>query len=212
MNRTLEDMLRHYTAYKQDNWDDLLPFVEFAYNDSMHISTRTTPFIADLGRTLRNPNMTRATIENPTAEELTEQLKKTLSTIIQMIKDAQERQREYADQQRSDVEFQENDQVMIRTTHLKPEVYCNAPSKKLSPRFAGPFKVLSRIGKVAYKLELPTNVRTHPVFHVSVLKKYEQATDDRNAPPPPPIIVDGETEYEVEKSSTSEDGTIAKST
>ena len=44
--------------------------------------------------------------------------------------------------------------------------------KRLSPRFAGPFKILKRVGSLAYKLELPSHVRVHPVFHVSLLKKY----------------------------------------
>ena len=44
---------------------------------------------------------------------------------------------------------------------------------KLSPRFIGPFEILSRVGEVAYKLALPPILSVvHPVFHVSMLRKY----------------------------------------
>ena len=44
--------------------------------------------------------------------------------------------------------------------------------RRLSPRFAGPFKILKTVGLNAYKLELPTHLKVHPVFHVNLLKKY----------------------------------------
>ena len=44
--------------------------------------------------------------------------------------------------------------------------------RRLTPIFAGPFKIMKRVGKLAYHLELPSNVKAHPIFHVSLLKKY----------------------------------------
>ena len=56
---------------------------------------------------------------------------------------------------------------------------------KLSPRFYGPFQVIERVGKVDYKLDLPSSVKLHPVFHVSLLKKKlgQQVTPIPTLPP-----------------------------
>ena len=50
--------------------------------------------------------------------------------------------------------------------------------KGLVHRYEGPFRVLKRVGKVAYKVELPPNLKAHPVFHVSMLKPYHEDRDD----------------------------------
>jgi len=61
----------------------------------------------------------------------------------------------------------------------------------------GPFKVIQKVGKVAYKLELPASMKVHPVFHVNLLHKYR--SDGTVQPPPPPVLVDDQLEYEVER-------------
>ena len=47
---------------------------------------------------------------------------------------------------------------------------------KIAPRYCGPFEILSRIGQVAYQLAIPSNLRVHNLYHISVLKKYVHDT------------------------------------
>ncbi len=61
----------------------------------------------------------------------------------------------------------------------------------------GPYKVLERVGPVAYLLDLPTSVKMHPVFHVSLLQPWRD--DGRLQPPPPRFLHSGEVVYTVEK-------------
>lgn len=76
-----------------------------------------------------------------------------------------------ADQHRTERAFQVGDWVFLRLQPYRQQSIHLRRNAKLSPKFYGPYKVLERIGEVAYKLELPSSSRVHPVFHVSCLKK-----------------------------------------
>ena len=94
---------------------------------------------------------------------------------VQLIRDrlmkAQSRQKSYADVKRSELEFQVDDWVFLKVSPMKG-VMRSGKKGKLSPRYVGPYKILKRVGKVAYELELPTELEVaHPVFHISLLKK-----------------------------------------
>ncbi|XP_035832659.1 uncharacterized protein LOC118481323 [Helianthus annuus] len=81
------------------------------------------------------------------------------------------RQKSYADKRRKPLEFAVGDRVMLKVSPWKGVVRFGK-REKLNPRYVGPFKILERIGKVAYKLELPAELgNVHDVFHVSQLKK-----------------------------------------
>ncbi|GJX03388.1 putative reverse transcriptase domain-containing protein [Tanacetum coccineum] len=84
---------------------------------------------------------------------------------------ARDRQKSYADLKRKPMEFQVGDRVMLKVSPWKGVVRFGKRGK-LNPRYVGPFKVLEKIGTVAYKLELPQELsRVHNTFHVSNLKK-----------------------------------------
>ena len=88
------------------------------------------------------------------------------------LKIAQDRQKSYVDNRRRDLEFQVGDQVFMRISPWKG-VLRFGKKGKLSPRYMGPYEIVERIGKVAYRLRLrPELTRMHDVFHVSMLRKY----------------------------------------
>jgi hypothetical protein len=107
---------------------------------------------------------------------------------------AQDRQKSAFDQKRKEQEFEAGQQVLLNSVNLK---FKRAGARKLMPKWVGPFKVVQRVGRLAYELELPPWLPVHPVFHTSLLKPFH--SDGRHQPPPPPLLVDGVEEWEVEE-------------
>ena len=95
-----------------------------------------------------------------------------IRVIQERIKATRSRQKSCADRRRRPLEFQVRDQVFLQVFPTKG-VTKFGKTGKLSPRYIGPYPVIQRIGKVAYRLELPPELpRVHNVFHVSQLRKY----------------------------------------
>ena len=111
-------------------------------------------------------------ILNPTTVSWIEEAFDKVKLIRQKIRTAQSRQKNYVDNRRKDLEFDIGDKVFLKITLLKANLMVGK-GKKLQPRFVGSYKVIQRVGNIAYKLELPLNLSIiHDVFHVSILKKY----------------------------------------
>ncbi|XP_070024821.1 uncharacterized protein LOC142181679 [Nicotiana tabacum] len=93
----------------------------------------------------------------------------------QLLKDnlikAQERMKYYADKRSSDREFQVGDMVYLKLQPYRQTSLVLRKNLKLSSRYYGPYKILARVGIVAYKLDLPPESKVHPVFHVYILKR-----------------------------------------
>jgi hypothetical protein len=93
------------------------------------------------------------------------------------------------------VEYAIGEDILVK---IKNYVLQASLSSKFAPRYVGPFKIQKRIGKVAYKLELPHALKIHPVFHVNLLKPYVHPIDLQTVHRPDPIhLVEGQPEYEV---------------
>ena len=104
--------------------------------------------------------------------ELTQRMVEDIKTIKTRLKQAQDRQKSYTDLKRKEVEFQPGDKVFVKVTPYK-HVMRFGRKGKLAPRFIGPFEILEKVGKVAYRLALPPSMdRVHNVFHISLLRKY----------------------------------------
>jgi hypothetical protein len=92
-----------------------------------------------------------------------------VAKVRENLKIAQSRQKSYTDPKRKDVSFDVGECVYLRVSPLRGTKRFHVKGK-LSPRYIGPYLIVQRIGKVAYKLELPPELaRVHPVFHVSQL-------------------------------------------
>ncbi|GJS03172.1 putative reverse transcriptase domain-containing protein [Tanacetum coccineum] len=96
------------------------------------------------------------------------------AVIIQIkkrIQAARDRQKSYADRRRKPLEFEAGDKVMLKVSPWNGVIRFGKRGK-LNPRYIGPFKILAKVGIVAYRLELPEKLsRVHNTFHVSNLKK-----------------------------------------
>ncbi|GKC08717.1 putative reverse transcriptase domain-containing protein, partial [Tanacetum coccineum] len=103
--------------------------------------------------------------------ELIQETTEKIVQIKQRMQAAHDPQKSYADLKRKQREFQVGDKVMLKVSPWKGVVHFGKQGK-LNPGYVGPFKVLGKVGEVAYKLELPEELsRVHNTFHVSNLKK-----------------------------------------
>ncbi|XP_031394177.1 uncharacterized protein LOC116205681 [Punica granatum] len=171
--QTLEDMLRACVIEFQGSWDDYLPLMEFAYNNSYQSSIGMAPYESLYGRACRTPLCWNEVGERQlTGPEIVDLTAEKVKVIREVLKTAQGRQKNYADKLRNDLEFQQRDRVFLKVSLWKG-ILRFGKKGKLSPRYIGPYEILERIGKVAYRLALPPELfRIHNMFHVSMLRKY----------------------------------------
>ena len=113
-------MLRAFVGKRQNDWDERLGMVEFAYNNSVHGSSGFTLFYLCYGRHLVSPVNLLSQVEskNEAADSFLRQLEEDVALSIQNLKRAQEKQKGYADRRRRDLEFEVGDQVLLSTRNL----------------------------------------------------------------------------------------------
>ncbi|XP_025020013.1 uncharacterized protein LOC112540223 [Python bivittatus] len=189
-----QQYLRCYTSYSQDNWLELIPLAEFPYNNSVHSSIEMSLFQAGMG----TPGFTTDCLRGgvPGATHFLREQQAAQQLLREQLAKAKQAYKRNADAHRqAGPLISVEDRVWLSTKFLASK----RPSRKLSERFVGPYKVLQKVNNLAFRLQLPSSMKVHPVFHRSLLVKEALPSPLRTCtPPPPPVVIEGEEEYEVE--------------
>jgi len=171
---------------------------EFAYNNTYQDTAKALPFYANYGYHSRfNPE-----IHDKMTTSISVFTKKHAkyfwdlhNWLVKTVKLSQNAQAKFYDAKHKPVEFNVGDKVWLAARNTKSE----QASKKLDWKKISPYRIIAKVETQAYCLELPSLLRIHPIFHVSLLEQYHENTiPGRIAPPPPLILIDGHQEYEVE--------------
>jgi transposase InsO family protein len=192
LNQTLEQYLRCYVNYDQDNWAEMLPQAQFAYNSAYQESTQMSPFYANYGF---EPEINKTPREGPLAEKAiltAEQLQALHEEMRRQLEFVRERMAKYYNQNRLEgPNLEEGDMVYL----LRRGMETTRPSNKLDYKKLGPFRIKKKISTSNYELSLPKEMHAHPIFHISLL---EPAPKDTIVITPRLEIEVHEEEYEVE--------------
>lgn len=197
-NQTLEHYLRCFIDEQQTNWPKLLATAMYACNNSYNATTGMTPAEVLLGY---SPDF-RIRVEDdtivegvPAARARIDKLQRLRERLKEQWRKAVESQAKHYNKKHKAMQFKCGDLVALSTKNLR----LKTASRKLSPRFIGPFKVIQVVGTQAYRLRLPEQYdRLHDVFPVSLLEPWHQR-DGAGDQPIMPSLEDEDEEWEIEE-------------
>ncbi|KAL0173559.1 hypothetical protein M9458_029527, partial [Cirrhinus mrigala] len=196
-NQQLERFLRCFASEHQHSWASYLVWAELSNN--LHTSTATglSPFEVCYGFQPPIFEHQEPEVEVPSAQQLVRRCRRLWNHARAAI---QKTNRRYVVQHRRRHPpgrlFHVGDRVYLSTKNIN----LKTDSRKLTPRYIGPFKITHRLNPVTFRLQLPASLRVHPIFHQSQLKPVFFSPLSPQAPaPPPPRIVDGGPAYTVRR-------------
>src|SRR6202795_67349 len=196
-NQTLEQYLRVYCNYQQDNWSELLPLAEVAFKNAAQSTTGVSPFFANKGY---NPLISihpERDLASMRAKDFVIDLNDLHQELCTRIAEAQQHYQGPADRRRSPApDFKVGQQAFVKAQHFRT----TRPSKKLAEKHLGPFDIIAQVGTHSFTLRLPKTMHSvYPVFHISMLEPVTpNVLPNRTISPPPPVTIGGDSEYEIE--------------
>ena len=171
-----------------------------SHNSAVNSTTLCTPFYINYGLHPRIIPVEALASDNPTVQEFLKAMQDSTNFAFTRIKTQNEKMATYANKSRRAHSFKVSDMVLLSTKNLSFED--GSGSRKLNPKFCGPFKISAKINDVTYRLDLSHAMKAkgiHDAFHVSLLRPYREDKFDRFDTPLPPVhIENGVEEYEVE--------------
>jgi hypothetical protein len=150
-----------------------LPLIKFAYNNSYQATIGMPPYEALYERKCQSPLYWDNVGERQTlGPELIQDTREKVHVIKERMSAALSQQKSYVDNRRRPLEFEVRDRVFLKVSPMRVVMRFRKKGK-LSPKFVGPFQITQRVGRLAYKIALPSDlIGTHDVFYMSMLRKY----------------------------------------
>jgi len=199
VNQELEQYLRMFIDHRQEQWPDWLGTAEFAYNNKVYSSTKTSLFKANYGQDPRMEFEMRRKEKYKGAERFVIKMKEVQEEAKVVLEKAQEEMKKYADRKRAEVdEYKVEDLVMLSTKDLKYQMV-GRRTEKLIERFVGPYKIKKIVSSNAVELELPSTIKIHLVVNVSRIQRYVGQIEEQRKEQPVSVIIKKEEEWEVER-------------
>jgi hypothetical protein len=191
VNQILEDMLRACVMEYPGSWDKNLPWAKFSHNNNYQESLKMAPFKALYGWQCCTPlNWIEPGEKAIFGPDIVVEAEAMVHRIQENLKAAKLREESYANKRRRPLQFEIGDRVYLKVSPMKGVMRFGVKGK-LSSCYIGPFQILKKCGKVAYKLELPASLAgVYGIFHVSQLKKYLKAPVDVVLPEVAPLETD----------------------
>jgi len=196
-NQTLEQYLRLFVNYDQNDWEEMLPLAEFVYNNSPNRATGVSPFFANKGY---NPRLSISLdkVPNHAAHLVAEDLNKLHEHLKDQIRKANLESEQHANKRREKTpNWVPGQKVWLSTENIRTK----RRMRKLDWKRLGPFEISEKISSHAYRLKLPQYLKgIHNVFHVSLLQlDVPDEFPNRKPSPPPPVEIEGDNIYVVEQ-------------
>ena len=207
-NKEMEQYVRLFCNYAQDDWSDWLPLAEFVANNSVSETTGVSPFMANRGI---NPRFGDIDVDLPTpllphkqrldaanATTFANKMKELVIHLREQMRLAQGQQADNANKNRSPAPlYAVGDKVYVSTANWST----NRPTHKFEHRWAGPYEITHVRPGNAYRLALPPNIAVENLFHSKYLRPAFDPIPGQTAEPPPLQVEmqhDEETVYAVE--------------
>ncbi|KAM3850576.1 A disintegrin and metalloproteinase with thrombospondin motifs 14-like [Diretmus argenteus] len=196
-NQDLEATLRCVAEADPTSWSTQLAWVEYAHNTLVSSATGMSPFNASLGYQPPLFPAQEVQLAVPSVQEHVRHCRAIWKDTRAALEKAQEAAQHSANKRRDPApQYQPGQSVWLSTKNIP----LLTESRKLSPRFIGPFTIDRIINPTVVKLSLPDNMKVHPVFHVSQLKQVSSSPlCPPSVPPPPPRLIDDHPAFTVRR-------------
>ena len=171
VHQSLEQYLRQYCNYEQDNWYDLLPLAEYAYNNSATTATEMSPFYVNYRFYSRTTWPVKKESKNPTSRNYAHWIESVHDLCVKRLEETRQRMGKCYDRARKEPPpYSVGDLVMLYGKHIRTQRVAN----KLDAKMFGLYKVKQLVGPEgqSVELQLPSRRRVHNIFHTPLAEPY----------------------------------------